>query len=255
MLQILPPHYETRRIGAAEIMPLSKARAVALFKRLIRMGGHAKVAFANAHFLNVAAADAEFSAVLNQFTILPDGLGVDLASQLLYGKCFTANLNGTDFIPFFLAAHGARLRIGLIGARPGIADKAAAYLCALTPQHEITAISHGYFSPEEETALLERLASAPPDVLLVAMGNPAQEKWIARHITPAHARVVMGVGAFFDFVSQTVVRAPPRLRALRLEWVWRLVHEPRRLWRRYILGNPAFLLRVLRQKYFEPRGH
>jgi exopolysaccharide biosynthesis WecB/TagA/CpsF family protein len=81
------------------------------------------------------------------------------------------------------------------------------------------------------------------------MGVPRQELWIARNITPDHCTMPMAVGALLDFVSGAVPRAPKWMRQLRLEWVFRLIVEPSRLWQRYILGNPVFLARVIRQKF------
>lgn len=248
MLHIAPPRTPTRKICGAEIAPLTRPAAISLLRRFIRMGGHAKVAFANAHFVNLAARDAEFRSAMNHFVVLPDGVGVDMAARFLYGACFPANLNGTDFIPYFLRQHGGSLRVALVGARPGVAEKAAATLATLAPQHRYLALADGFMTPEQEAQVLATLAENPVDVLLVAMGNPLQEKWIARHISARHARVAFGVGALFDFLAGEVVRAPKWVRQARLEWVWRLGQEPTRLWRRYLLGNPAFLLRVLRQK-------
>lgn len=248
MLHIAPPRTPTRRICGAEIAPLSRASAVALLRRFIRMGGHAKIAFANAHFVNLAVRDGEFRRAMTQFVVLPDGVGVDMAARFLYGACFPANLNGTDFLPYFLREHANSLRVALIGARPGVAEKAVATLSALAPQHRFVALSDGFMTPEREAEVLTTLASDPVDVLLVAMGNPVQEKWIARNISAHHTRLAFGVGALFDFLAGEVARAPALVRTARLEWMWRLAQEPTRLWRRYILGNPMFLLRVLRQK-------
>lgn len=240
---------ETRRIGNVEIAAPGDDQAHALLGDVIARSAHAKIAFANAHFVNEAARDAQFAAILPQFLIVPDGIGVDIGAKLLYGQKFPANLNGTDFIPAFLRGHAAPLRVGLVGARPGVAQKAAEALRSLAPRHSIEALSHGFLDPQSEAALLAHMASEPVDVLLVAMGNPAQEKWIARCITGEHTRLVFGVGALFDFLAGEALRAPEWVRAARLEWVWRLALEPGRLWRRYILGNPAFLLRVFRQKF------
>ena len=109
-------------------------------------------------------------------------------------------------------------------------------------------IHDGYFKPSEEPAILERIRGLKPDILLVAMGVPRQELWIARHITAEHCTMPIAVGALLDFMSGAVPRAPKLLRQLRLEWVFRLMVEPSRMWRRYVLGNPLFLARVLRQK-------
>jgi exopolysaccharide biosynthesis WecB/TagA/CpsF family protein len=104
-----------------------------------------------------------------------------------------------------------------------------------------------------ERSHLALLKGQPVDLLLVAFGNPRQEIWIAERITHEHAHLAIGVGALFDFLAGEVQRAPRWLRAARLEWAYRLMLEPARLWRRYVLGNPAFLLRVLRQKRAMPR--
>jgi exopolysaccharide biosynthesis WecB/TagA/CpsF family protein len=83
--------------------------------------------------------------------------------------------------------------------------------------------------------------------LMVAMGNPLQERWIARHLTATGARLGVGVGAFFDFSAGVVPRAPAWMNRAGVEWAYRLAQEPRRMWRRYLIGNPLFLARVLRE--------
>ena len=99
-----------------------------------------------------------------------------------------------------------------------------------------------------ESALLARLEREHPDLLLVAFGNPRQERWIAEKLNARHCSVAAGIGAFFDFLAGEVTRAPLWIRRLRMEWLYRLWLEPGRLWRRYVVGNPIFLLRVLRQR-------
>ena len=97
--------------------------------------------------------------------------------------------------------------------------------------------------------MLDRLAALDPDITLVAMGTPQQEIWIDSNIRQGHGRMVFGVGALFDFISGAVPRAPMAVRKMRLEWVWRLIQEPSRLWYRYIVGNPVFLYHVFRYKF------
>lgn len=237
---------ETRDILGVEIAALSEAEALALVHDPSRAGRHLKLAFCNAHTANIAWSDAAFRATLAEFTVLPDGVGVDLGARLLYGARFPANLNGTDFVPRLLAAAPGALSVMLLGGRPDVAVRAAAALAALTPRHRITALGHGYFDAAQEQALLARLRAERPDVLLVALGNPAQEKWIARNCDGQNCRIAIGVGALFDFLAGEVRRAPAPVRRLRLEWLWRLALEPSRLFRRYILGNPLFLARIIR---------
>jgi bacterial polymer biosynthesis proteins, WecB/TagA/CpsF family len=216
------------------------------------------VNFLNANNANIAHGNQAYRRSLARSDVLPDGIGVDIASRLLHGRPFPANLNGTDLIPAFLVHVTRPLRVALIGAREEVIEAAVGNFAKATPWHAFRAISHGYFSPSETGAILADLAAFDPDVTLVALGSPAQEIWMDAHIGPGHGRLVFGVGALFDFVSGVVPRAPELVRNLRLEWVYRLMVEPGRLWRRYILGNPVFLYRVLRYKYsgsrLEPRA-
>lgn len=243
-----PPEPPRRVIAGVPVAALTHDEALALIDHAFDGGSHLHLAYCNANLVNIAARDAGLRERLASFLVLPDGIGVDIASRLLYGTTFPANLNGTDFTPAILAAGKRPLSVMLLGGKPGIAERAAARLRADYPQHRFSVLSHGYFEPEAETALLARLAHERPDLLLVAFGNPRQEQWIADRIDARHCAVAAGIGALFDFLAGEVARAPETVRTLRLEWIYRLWLEPRRLWRRYVVGNPAFLMRVLRQK-------
>lgn len=209
---------------------------------------HVKVSFLNANNVNIMLQDSAYFDVLQHHFVLPDGIGIDMAAKMLDGEAFAANLNGTDFIPALLTYMETPRRIGLIGAKPGVLAGAIASFRKHAPWHQFIPVADGYFDTEELPVILERLAQAEIDILLVAMGTPLQEKWIEQHINQSHARVVFGVGALFDFVSGTVPRAPAWMRKLRCEWIYRLTREPSRLWRRYIVGIPVFLLHVFRFK-------
>jgi len=249
-----PPEPPRRDIAGVPVAALTRQEALALVDHAFDGGNHLHLAYCNANLVNIAARDAGLRERLARFLILPDGIGVDIASHLLYGAAFPANLNGTDFTPAILAARKQPLSVMLLGGRPGVAESAAARLRADYPQHRFAVLSHGYFSSQDEPALLTRLAHERPDLLLVAFGNPRQEKWIADRIDARHCAVAAGIGALFDFLAGEVARAPETFRTLRLEWVYRLWLEPHRLWRRYVVGNPAFLMRVLRQKLVQRRA-
>ena len=243
-----PPEPPRRDIAGVPVAAVTRDEALALIDHAFDGGGHLHLAYCNANLVNIAAGDAGLRERLAGFLVLPDGIGVDIASRLLYGAPFPANLNGTDFTPAILANRERPLSVMLLGGRPGIAERAGARLAADHPQHRFAVLGHGYFEPSDEPALLSRLERERPDLLLVAFGNPRQEQWIADRIDARHCTVAAGIGALFDFLAGEVARAPESFRALRLEWVYRLWLEPRRLWRRYVVGNPAFLMRVLRQK-------
>lgn len=239
--------YAKRDIGGIGIAVIDREAAIAELREAIVEGGHIKLAFCNANLVNVASGDTTLQRSLSTFLVLADGIGVDLGSCLLHGAAFPANLNGTDFFPAFLAVEARPLTVGLLGGRPGVADRAVEQLARRYPQHRFKVISHGYYAPEEENRLLDGLKADRPDLLLVAMGNPLQERFIARKLNVQHCAVAAGVGALFDFFAGEVPRAPEAIRKARLEWMYRLWLEPRRLWRRYVLGNPAFLMRMTRQ--------
>lgn len=207
--------------------------------------------FVNAHCINVAARDGAYrAALLRADLLLPDGSGLEIAARL-HGARFTANLNGTDlFLPLARAAAERGLSLFLLGSAPGVAKAAAEAARRAAPGLAIAGVADGYFDDDE--AMIARINAARPDVVLVGMGVPRQELWIDRRRDRIEAGLMMGVGAQFDFHAERVSRAPRVLRAAGLEWLWRLGVEPRRLFRRYVIGNPVFLVRTLRDR-FRPR--
>ena len=164
--------------------------------------------------------------------IVNDGLGVDIVMWLLFRQKFPHNMNGTDFIPFLLEQTPFSLRFFLLGSYSHVVSQAADRIAALG--HHIVGTCDGYGTLRKKgRALLAEINSNQPDIVLVALGNPLQEEWIVNNRHHLHAPVVMGVGAFFDFLAQTIQRAPLWLRRLHLEWLHRFLHDPCRLCRRY----------------------
>jgi exopolysaccharide biosynthesis WecB/TagA/CpsF family protein len=234
---------------------LSSQAALEGIKELLAKGGAHSLFFVNAHTLNLAYEDPEYRAALNSADlVLNDGIGVEIAARL-FGVRFPENLVGTDFIPKLCTlARDRNLSLYLLGSKPGVAEMAATKLQRSFPGIDVVGTHHGYFSKEEEDEVIRAIQEASPDVLLVGFGNPLQEKWIALHRGLLRVPLSLGVGAFIDFVAGRVRRAPCWAQRARMEWVFRLVLEPRRLWRRYIQGNPKFLWRVLRARVFATIG-
>ena len=241
---------DLRNILGVDVWAVTSRAAVLEVERVIDCGEHGKLSFLNANGGNIAYSDAEYRSILKQFTVLSDGIGLDMGAHILYGSVFPDNLNGTDFIPQLFDGISGSRKVALLGARPGVAEAAAREFLKGHPNHTFTVISDGYFDETREREILTRLERERPDILLVALGNPAQEKWIAKNCDGRHAGVSIGVGALFDFASGSVPRAPELMINLRIEWLYRLWLEPRRMWRRYVLGNPLFVARILRQKLF-----
>lgn len=236
-----------RTILGIPIQVCDFAQAVELIDTRFEKGKPLAIAFANAHALNIAVADPPFRAALQNALVFNDGIGVDIASRILYGSTFPENLNGTDFTPNYFRHAKHRYRIFLLGASPGTAERAAHRLGAACPRHKIVGAHHGHFDADKIPGVIDLIRRSGANVLLVAMGNPKQEIFLHEHLAATGCVIGIGVGALFDFVAGNVPRAPLRVQRLRLEWLYRLAKEPRRLARRYLFGNPLFLLRIAQQ--------
>lgn len=207
------------------------------------------LAYVNAHTLNLAAHDQNLRGALNHSAlVMNDGLGVSLAARMR-GERFPENLNGSDFTVQLLelaAANG--WGVFLLGGEPGVAEAAADRLKERIERLRIVGTCHG-FTGESDELLAQRVRNAGAVVMIVAFGSPRQEIWIDCNLAATGALLGVGVGAFLDFSAGKVVRAPRWMNVLGIEWCFRLAQEPRRLWHRYIVGNPLFLLRAWRDRH------
>ena len=210
-------------------------------------GGISKFAFVNADCVNQLHHDNGYREILSRFdAVFPDGVGIKIASRI-HGYDLTENINGTDMFPLLcerLQAEGKS--IYLHGASKAVVSKLVKNLQDDYPQLKIGGFSDGYSYANKADELHTLINNSNADLLLVAMGAPRQEAWINKHVGCLNVKAVMGVGGLFDFYSGEVSRAPEWLRELSLEWVWRLIQQPRDKAQRYLIGNPIFLFRALR---------
>lgn len=237
-------------IGPVRVLVAEQPTAVAMIARLldhepVEVGTPRIVAFCNAHTVNLARRDPSFVTALDQALVLNDGAGLNIARKVLHGAPFPANLHGTDLTTVVIAAAARPLRIFLLGSRPGIADQAAAILAARFPHHTIAGTRHGFFDANESHQIALAIAATGADVVLAGMGQPRQEKWAAEH-GAATGALVMCIGAYLDFTAGVVRRAPRWVQQMRLEWLFRMMQEPRRLAGRYLIGNARFLGNIAR---------
>lgn len=244
----------TRDIPTIEILGIPFARldtAAALDEvdRLYERDEPAMVVHANVHTVNLAAEDRAYRDILRSADIvLNDGKGVMLGARLL-GERFPDDLNGNFFTPLLLQRAATRgWPVYLLGAKPGVADRAAVVLRDQIPGLEVVGVRDGHFAPHEEDDVVAAIRASGTGLLLVGMGNPLQERWLDRRLRDTGARLGVGVGAFLDFLTGEIARAPGWMQRAGLEWVHRLVKEPKRMWKRYLVGNPKFLARVLRSR-------
>ncbi|MDE1985075.1 MAG: WecB/TagA/CpsF family glycosyltransferase [Alphaproteobacteria bacterium] len=248
--RVLGEHQRT--IFGVPVSVTTREEAVGRLDAEVDAGHTAQVAFLNAHGANIARKDRKYLRCLRNYFVLNDGIGVDIASYWLYGRRFPENLNGTDFTIEYLKRTHRSYGIYLLGARQNVVTQAAIKLAAKFTRHRVVGYNDGYFAPSETSHVVKKIRRSGADILLVAFGNPLQEMWIADHLAETGCKVAFGVGALFDFVSGTIPRAPAWVRWCRAEWLFRLVLEPRRLWRRYVIGNASFLVNVLNQGFGEP---
>jgi beta-1,4-glucosyltransferase len=242
------PRYLT--VGPLSLPYVTRDKAIATIRRSFVDQKQICVAFCNSNTMVHAFRSDAYARTLARFLLLNDGLGVDLCSWLFKGASFQDNLNGTDFIPQLLAASGTGRSVYLLGTTKEVVAESARKLAAQFPHCRIAGFHHGYFEPGDIDFIISEINAASADLLLVGLGNPLQEKFIAEHAWRINARVLIGVGAFLDFAAGKVPRAPKLVRALRLEWLFRLANEPFRLGRRYTLDLIEFLVLILRYKMF-----
>ena len=235
-----------RRIGSISVSVLGKTEATQRVATMIteRRGG--TVAFANHHLINMVRKKPDVINMLRDALVLTDGVAIDVASRILYGSAFPQNLNGSDFLPVLLSELPPS-RIFLLGSKQGVAEQARDAMALQWPRHHFVGTHHGFPTDDQSATLVDTINRLDVDLLIVGMGNPYQEEWVTRYGSSLRAVCLCG-GALLDRSAGLVDRGPEWLRKWRLEWIYRLVREPRRMGKRYIGGGFLFLLHVAKQK-------
>jgi N-acetylglucosaminyldiphosphoundecaprenol N-acetyl-beta-D-mannosaminyltransferase len=207
-----------------------------------------RVMYVNAHVVNQSRTTPGLANALRRADLVYcDGYGVRLAARAL-NLPVPHRMTGADWIwDLATLCELSGQPIYLLGSEPPIAREAATRLRRFYPQLDVVGAHHGYFdldSPHNER-VIEDINAHPAAIVLVGMGTPKQELWVDRYADALDGAVVWTVGALFDYVSGHMPRAPRWLADNGFEWIFRLAIEPQRMWRRYLLGNPVFLSRVL----------
>lgn len=208
--------FPVRRLLGLGVRVCSRDQAFELLLARLRERQPTKLAFANMHLLSQIGLGGFEARMLDGFIVLNDGLGVDIASRMLFGRPFPANLNGTDLVPALLELAGKDTRVFLYGATPEIvarAAKAISVRCGVA----ICGTCDGYGVAIDPSMVVAHIRHSCADVVLVALGNPRQEIWIENNAHALGAPLVIGVGAFFDIVSDAYPRAPA--------WIRRVIFE------------------------------
>ena len=177
--------------------------------------------------------------------LLADGVPIVWASKLR-GTPLPGRVNGTDLMERMLTASADRgYRVFLLGARPDVLQRSVAEIRRRHPGLQIAGARHGYFGEEEEAVIVREIYESRSDLLLLGMSTPKKELWGDRHLSSLNVAVCQGVGGSFETLAGVVRRAPFWMQRSGLEWFYRLLQEPGRMWRRYLETNSAFVWLVL----------
>jgi N-acetylglucosaminyldiphosphoundecaprenol N-acetyl-beta-D-mannosaminyltransferase len=244
------PGHQRVRIGRLWIDALTVEQGLDAIRELVARGRGGTVFTPNVDHVVMAETDAAFRRAYRQASLsFADGVPLIWASRLLRSP-LPAKLSGSDMIlPIARLAAREGWRVYLLGGAPGAAGAAAKQLREAYGV-EIAGVDDSLVRLDEDSdgqrLIVERIRRARPHLIFVALGAPKQELWSARVLDAVRPAVAIGIGASLDFVAGHVRRAPSWISRLGLEWLYRLAQEPRRLWRRYLLRDPAFVLIVLR---------
>lgn len=188
--------------------------------------------------------------------VTADGMSLVWAGRFL-GGAVPERVTGIDLLSNLLRLAPRRgLRVFLLGAAPAVLERLVERCRAERPELDLAGWRDGYFAPGEHEEVVRRIAESGADILFVGMPSPFKDVWCERHRDRFGVKLILGVGGAFDVLAGTVPRAPRWMQAAGLEWAWRLMLEPRRLWRRYLVGNSRFLWLVLRERlHGRPAAH
>jgi N-acetylglucosaminyldiphosphoundecaprenol N-acetyl-beta-D-mannosaminyltransferase len=249
----MPLRPPTATILKVNIHAVTQAQTLSLIEAFIASGKPHQLTTVNPEFVIAAQTDEEFRQIINQAALaLPDGIGLLKAARFLKTTPLPERVAGSDLvIRLAELSHRRGYRIFFLGAREGVAGQAVNNLKKCYPDLKVAGIYAGSPAPEENEMILRRILPSKADILLVAYGAPRQDKWIARNFDRLNIPVCIGVGGSFDFIAGRATRAPLWLQRLGLEWLHRLIRQPRR-WRRIWNAVPRFSWLVLRSRLRGP---
>ena len=240
------------KLFGIDIDNISMEETINEIELLIKKKKPSLVVTPNVHHINILQKDNEFGKIYKHaYLVIPDSTPLLWLSKIV-GVPLKERVTGSDLLPLFskIAAE-KEYRLFFLGAAPGIAKKAAETLIQKNPGLKITGTYSPYFGfqndEKENRKIVDMIKKCNPDVLFVCLGPPKQEKWSWKYKDKINVPVIICVGAAFDFIGGKVKRAPKWIQKLGLEWFFRLCQEPRRLWKRYLIGNIIFAWLVLKE--------
>ena len=239
------PNLNSIRLLGMRVDRVTMDDALTLVERFIAERGPHHIVTADASMVVTYTEDAEFARIVDASDLVtPDGAGILWASR--HQKTpVTSKVSGVDLAAKCCALSGQKKwRIFFFGAAPGVAEEARAKMLVRYPDAQIIGFRDGFFNADNEAEVVAQIQAARPDILLVALGIPKQEKFIARHRDTLGVPVMIGVGGTLDVFSGTVRRAPIWMQNVGLEWLYRLAANPKKISKVKML--PQFALMTLR---------
>jgi len=230
--------------------------AINLIEGLIAKNQQGIVVTPNVDHIIKLMGDEEFRTVYkNAFLVLADGMPLIWASKFL-GTPLQEKVSGSDLFPKLCKVSAYKgYKLFFLGGRLGSALETKRVFERQYPDIRIVGVyspPYGFENDEQEnTKILNMIKDANPDILFVGLGAPKQEKWIYKHFKELKVPLSIGVGATFDFVSGQIKRAPIWMQKAGLEWFWRLMMEPKRLWKRYLIDDMKFFWLVFKQRFIK----
>ena len=212
------------------------------------------ISYVNVHAINLASELPWFKSFLNDSLLTYcDGQGVRLGASLLHGH-LPQRIVMTDWVYDIcgLAAENG-WKIYFLGSKIDVVTKTIQNLRDFLPSLLVSGYHHGYLNSSDSEAVVEEINRTGTDIVVVGMGMPLQERWILDNSDRINASLLLNAGSCFDYVSGAKQRCPRWLGNIGFEWVFRLLQEPRRLWKRYLIGNPEFLYNILKQRFERSR--
>ncbi len=202
----------------------------------------------NVNAANIAFIDSQWRSIIQKGHIMYcDGAGIVLGSKIL-GTPLPCRLTAADWLldaVRYFSENG--LSVYFLAGEPGIPERAMALFDKAVPEHRVLGAHHGYIldDPTLENAVIDEINRLKPDILLVGFGMPLQEYWIEKNRHRLQVASLWAIGATLDYLTGKVSRCPGWMGRYGLEWLYRLLLEPKRMWQRYVVGNPWFLLRII----------
>jgi len=239
---------EPKRVARVPIHPIDMPAALARVDEFIAVRApHYNIAINAAKVVEFQDDEALRNAIGEAHLLTADGQAVVWAARLL-GQPVPARVAGTDLMQALLA-HGARRRysVYLLGARDEVVRACVEKALREHPELRIAGYRNGYFRRDDEAEVVAAIRAAQPDILFLGFGTPAKEYFMHRHYRALDVPFVMGVGGSFDVYAGLVARAPQWMQRAGLEWAFRLAQEPRRMWKRYLVGNTRFAWIIARE--------